>query len=381
MRPLNPKKILAIKLRALGDTVLMTASLNELRRIWPQAEIHVVVNAKWAPLLEGHPSIDRLWPCEWRNEKTARTRAVARLALKLRRENYDICLNFHASPSSAALAFGTGARVRSIHRHGSPSGSNFSTVAIPGAHFHKSVLDRDLDTVRALGPHVPPGALPTLTLAPSERAAGARILNESTGGSTGPWLGLGLGASRETKCWPLERYACLAVDWCLKNGPASGTLAFLSSSETAIQTEFLKQVESDITSRTQLSNEQRASLRQQITALTHLSVRSLATALASCRVFVANDAGPRHIAAALGTKTLTFFGPEDPFDWHPYPLDRHPRFYTAGLECRPASPGGLPPWCGLEKCVDKNLKCLRDFGVDAVLVKALELSAAGEVTP
>jgi ADP-heptose:LPS heptosyltransferase len=376
MRPISPKKILAIKLRALGDTVLMTASLDELRTAWPQAEIHVVVNSKWAPLLEGHPAIDRLWPCEWRNEKTARTRAVARLAVQLRKESFDYCLNFHASPSSAALAFGTGARVRAIHRHGSQTGSRFGTVTIPGTHLHKSVLDRDMDTLRALGLHVAPGSLPKIHLSSNDLQKGRVLLQETTSGANGPWLGLGLGASRESKSWPLERFAALAIDWCSNTGESAGCVAFLSEAETGIQHQFLKRVDEELAFRPDLSHEARTSLRGRITAVTHLSVRQLATALANCKVFAANDAGPRHIAAAVGTRTLTFFGPEDPFDWHPYPLDRHPRIYQAGLACRPPLGEGLPPWCGLEKCEEQLHRCMRDIGVDAALKQVLTLASA-----
>ena len=51
------KKILAIKLRSLGDTVLMTAPLKELHRAFPHAQIDVAVLTSWAPLLENLPGV------------------------------------------------------------------------------------------------------------------------------------------------------------------------------------------------------------------------------------------------------------------------------------------------------------------------------------
>jgi hypothetical protein len=47
-----PRKVLAIKLRSLGDTVILTAPLAELRRAWPDAEIHVATIAACAPSVE-----------------------------------------------------------------------------------------------------------------------------------------------------------------------------------------------------------------------------------------------------------------------------------------------------------------------------------------
>ena len=60
------------------------------------------------------------------------------------------------------------------------------------------------------------------------------------------------------------------------------------------------------------------------------------------------DSGPRHLAAAVGTPTLTLFGPEEPFRWHPYSLERHP-IVLREVPCRP---------CGLSVCVEKKHECM-----------------------
>jgi ADP-heptose:LPS heptosyltransferase len=362
----------------MGDTVLLAASLEELRRNFPHTEIHAVVNAAWAPLLENHPAIDRLIPCEWKNEKTARTRAVARLSLQLRKESYDVCLNFHASPSSSALAFGTGAKMRAIHRHGSQQGSRFGTVPVPGQGSHKAVLDRDLDTLRAIGLHVAPGILPKLHLTATEKELGRQALARIAPGAVGPMLGLGLGASRPSKSWPIDRYAVLAVDWAKSRGPEAGCIAFVSEAETELKNHFLKKVSDELESRPELSTDDRIALRKRIGAAHQLSVRGLAQALSACHAFVANDAGPRHIAAAVGTPTATFFGPEDPFDWHPYPEHRHIKMYIDKLACRPPQGEGRPPWCGVEVCVEQKHRCLTDIGVKTVLEKLTSLEGMRE---
>src|SRR5690242_10024702 len=126
-----PAKILAIKLRSLGDTVLMTAPLIELSKAFPQSKIHVVVSSPWTSLMEGFPGIERVWPYERRNEKASRARTLARMAFQLRKEKFDLAINFHASPSSATLAFASGAKTRSIHFHGHKDRNRYSTVVVP----------------------------------------------------------------------------------------------------------------------------------------------------------------------------------------------------------------------------------------------------------
>ena len=84
-----PRKLLAIKLRSLGDTVLMTAPLAELHRVFPFTEIHVLVLSQWSPILEHHPAIHRLLTYDKPQNKAARAKALTRLALQLRKEKFD----------------------------------------------------------------------------------------------------------------------------------------------------------------------------------------------------------------------------------------------------------------------------------------------------
>lgn len=55
-RRLEAMKILVIRFRQMGDAVLATALLNSIRRSFPDAEIHFVLNSQLADLFAGHPS-------------------------------------------------------------------------------------------------------------------------------------------------------------------------------------------------------------------------------------------------------------------------------------------------------------------------------------
>lgn len=365
-----PKKILAIKLRALGDTVLMTAPLLELRRLFPTAEIHAAVTGSWSPILESHPAVDRVWRFERRPERAARAKALARLGYALRREGFDCAICFHASPSSAALAFATGARARSIHFHGHGDRNRFSTVEVPGKGILKPVIERDMDAVRALGVHVPAGRLPVVPIQDSEKLQAEEWLARTH--LPKPLLVVGLGASRPTKIWPLERFASLAIDWVERR--KGGVLAIAGPDETALTARFLKEVE-ELLSATVSDPARRTAIRMAVSADHRLSIRSLATLLSRASVFVGNDSGPRHLAAAVGTPTVTLFGPEHPFEWHPYPPERHPFLFVENLACRRDADPGMPPWCALENCVEERHRCLRLIGVDQVMARCEAVAA------
>jgi len=95
-----------------------------------------------------------------------------------------------------------------------------------------------------------------------------------------------------------------------------------------------------------------------IPVLDSLSLRELCAALSHCDFAIGNDSGPKHIAAALGCQTLTFFGPSCFGDWHPYSLRRHP-YLREEIECRLSGPRDQKEFqfCTLVEC--SHLSCLR----------------------
>jgi ADP-heptose:LPS heptosyltransferase len=69
---------------------------------------------------------------------------------------------------------------------------------------------------------------------------------------------------------------------------------------------------------------------------------------------------------ALGVKTITLFGPENPFEWHPYAKDEHPIAYVENLPCRKSLAPGLPEWCAIRECVSEKHRCMREIAVEDV---------------
>lgn len=351
-----PRKILAIKIRSLGDTLLMTAPLIELHRNYPHAEIHIVATQAWAPLLENVPGVKKIWSYERHPDAPSRAKAVAALAIKLRKEGFECAINFHASPSSATLAFASGAKIRSVHFHGHKDKNRFSTVEVPGKGVLKPIIERDMDAVRAIGIQIPQGKLPEIFLTPREKQeAFEDIMRE---GLTSPLLTLGIGSSRETKCWPLERFAQIANEWCRKT--KGSVLALGDQNESQLCENFISQISPE--------NKTRVSTKL------GLPLRKLAALLHQSALLLGNDSGPRHIAVAVKTPTVSLFGPEDPFEWHPYPTDLHPYFFVQGLPCRKDADPGMPPWCGLHTCTIEQHACMKKIEVAEVLKECLKVA-------
>ena len=361
-----PTKILVIKLRSMGDTVLLTAPLIELNRAFSQAKIHTVISENWACLLEGVPGLQKMIPYHRAESATGRARAIARLAFQLRKEKYDCVINFHASPSSAALALATGAKTRSIHFHDHHAKNRYSTVVVPGKGTVKPVIERDMDTIRALGLHVPAGRTPRIFLQPSEVREAQALLKQFSLDS--PILGINLGASRPTKTWSVERWATLALEWCQKE--KGDVLAIAGPTEMSQIQLFLKAVD-DLLSTIGGSQATRAQLRSRIKSINApLTLRQLAAVLSQLAVLATGDSGPKHMAVAVDTPTVTLFGPEHPFEWHPYSKELHPYFFIDHLACRKDAEPTMPAWCGLYECVIEENKCLKLIGVNEVLTQA-----------
>jgi ADP-heptose:LPS heptosyltransferase len=364
-----PRKILVIKIRSLGDTVLLSAGLTALKKAYPMATIHVFIQRAWADCLEGQSFVDHVWKYDKPSDKVARARSIARWAIQLRKEKYDCVINFNASPSTSALAYALGSKIRAIHFHGEQDNNRYSTVMIPNRDQVRSILERDLDTVNSLGINVnkddffpkiviPPPLLTNQQTAQTEEDF--KSLNLIEHSQAQPRLIIGLGASRETKIWPIERFVEIAARWVQAT---QGSVVILTGKgEESLRDQFL-----------QLARTHGAEIAFRLQSLHAQPLSLVMRVIQDAEIFFGNDAGPKHLSVALGLKTVTLFGPEDPFYWHPYPLDRHPYFYIDHLDCRNDPHPGRRPWCGISVCIEKNHQCMRLIPVEEVFKKLYEL--------
>src|SRR5678809_18561 len=121
------RKVLLVRLRSIGDTVLATPSLFALKRFLPNVTVDILVEDWVAPLLNSHPHVDNVITIK-RDSLTAR----ARVARQIRASRYDVVYNLHGGTTASLLTRATGARHRvgystyqysNLHNHQSPSSS------------------------------------------------------------------------------------------------------------------------------------------------------------------------------------------------------------------------------------------------------------------
>ena len=119
------RKVLLVRLRSIGDTVLSTPSLYALRRFLPNAQIDILAEDWVAPVLDDHPHVDNVVVLE-----RAGMISRARAARQIRSTGYDVVYNLHGGTTATFLTRATGARHRvglksyqyaHLHNHQAPS--------------------------------------------------------------------------------------------------------------------------------------------------------------------------------------------------------------------------------------------------------------------
>ncbi len=326
-------KVLLAKRRALGDTVLLSATIESLARTRPEVEISVLVPAAFAAVLEGNPHIRALYTFE---------ESWLSLLPRLRSERFDYFLQLHASPRARWLAYLAGAHAVALHYQ------NAETEKAYGK--HPNALEWDLFFLKGvLGGSLEPCA-PRIYLQEDEKRQG-RTFWGGWGEDGSRVVVLGLGASRSTKRWPPAHFARLAellrermnLIPAILCGPGEEEAHFAGRVVDELRALGLRPLEGK---------------KGDFIYTAGLSVRQLALALGAARAYVGNDSGPKHMAVAVGIPTFTFFGPEDPVEWHPYSRAEHPVFFLPGLRCRAEDNGR---WCGIPECMAERHRCMQDL--------------------
>jgi len=322
----NVRKILIVRTSALGDVAHALPSLEALRSLFPEAQIHWLVEPLGAKLLEGHPHIDRLivlprqkWKQEARNPVLWPGIAgeIWRLSRELRGEKYDVVIDFHCNLRTALILALAGGRHRvGFHRGdcAEAGGALLTTLRAERAPLRLNKVEKNLLLVRALGfagpcPH---GVL----CPPGKDVEWARSLLRSLPGS-GPVIAIHPAVSRfgEIKRWPAECYrslidllrarhdARILVTW----GPGEREVAQAVDRPTLLPEE--------------------------------VPLLRFAAVLGQADLVIAADTGALPIAAILGTPTVGLYGPKDAVVYSPYPVRGETVTSTA-----PCSP------CKLRKC-------------------------------
>lgn len=343
------RRILVIKNRAIGDTILLTGALRLLRKHYPNHDIHVLVRSPAGELLEGLPYVDRIISVFEPKDKFGRLAYWLTLLKRLRAERYMLALNFHASFRSSLTAKLLRADTCVTNHHELNGRNWFSDLPVPGRGEVKSIIDRDLDLLRAVGITATAAeAHPEVVLSPYEhRQAAALFANKPA--ATGPRIFLGVGGSRETKRWLPGNFFALAQRMA-KELDATFVVSTVAIDQ-AWMSRFLPLVKSD------------SLVWSRLIRFENQTLRETAKIISQCSIYVGNDSGLKHLAVALGLRTLTIFGPEMPLEWHPYDTKQHPYHFIEGLGCRM---NAGKHWCSVPVCNRHGHRCMQQVTADTL---------------
>lgn len=323
------EKILVLQTSFLGDVVLTTPLLSELRRRFPSATVTVLCTPQARSLLEGNPDVDEIlvddkrgegrgWPGLWRRAKD------------LKRRGFTMAFSPHKSLRSALLLFLAGIPCRVGFRQS--AGWFFYHRRVdrdPGRHD----VERNLSLLRPFG--VEPGECRRelrVEVDPGARAEVERLLRSSGVERGGIIFGINPGSVWPTKRWTAEGYAELMVR--LKQRYSCALLLFGGPED-----------------RESVARIQELSGHAGIDLAGKIALRDLACAVEWCNVFITNDSGPMHIAVARGVPVVAIFCATTPALGF-YPYSSKAVVVEKDLPCRPCgSHGGRRCPLGTEDCM------------------------------
>jgi len=259
-------RVLIIRLRSLGDCVLTTPALAILRRARPDLRIGIVVEPRFSSVFEESPDVDAVL--------APSARAVSAFGASL-------CLNLHGGTRSLVLTMLSRARLRAgfgHYRH-----SWMYNVRIPRAQEILGV-DRAVHTAEHLA-----SAMFYLG-APECEIPRARLFASATPAEK-PYAVIHPMASAPDKTWPTERFI---------------EVADYIASRCGLEPVFIAGPGESL------------ELFQRWRRLEGAPLKDVMALMSGSSLFVGNDSGPAHCAAAFGVPVVVLYGSSDPEVWAPW---------------------------------------------------------------
>ncbi len=331
-------KILVLRYRFIGDTVLTVPFLRNLRAAFPQARIDLMLEPFSGQVIEGCPYVDRIVPFELRtihrysrqNER-GKVSAYLQYWRMIRQEGYDAAFVLKRSLSSALLAWAAGVPRRigfaTEHR------SFLLTDPVPYRHDQHEV-ENFLDCLRSVDIPVGSAHLELWPL-PGDLQRSRDRFAETCWKDGDIKVIIHAAASLPAKQWPLERFAAV-----MRALQARHPVRFVYTGARA-DSSLYEEIE-------------KGGPFGGMNLCGTTSLRENIAVYRTCDLFFGVDSGPMHMAAAAGVPVVALFGPTDERKWGPWGAGH--TVITKRLACRPCKP---------HKCPENE--CMRQISVSEVL--------------
>lgn len=338
----------------VGDAVMCIPALEAIRARWPDAEIALLGREWVSGLFQGQPWANRVMVFDHKQRHKGFF-GLERLAREIRNEHFDTAVLFQNAFQAAWLAWRAGVPQRIGYARDGRSWLLTHAILVPGpgeplpheSFYYLKLLRRagwldQVPKVERISIQVAPEAL--------ERAEG--ILEQAGVPSFPRVLRVAIApgaAYGSAKCWPVERYAALADRLIAEFG--ADVILFGSAEEREVAAKIAA-----------------AMKRPAVQLAGKTRIADLPPLFASCDLFIGNDSGAMHVAAAVGLPVVAIFGPTDPEGTAPVTPRR--TLVQQRVACSP---------CFLRHCPIDH-RCMTRVEVDAVYSAAKDWIKKGHAS-
>jgi ADP-heptose:LPS heptosyltransferase len=320
----KPFPILFITGTRIGDAVLSSGLIKRLSEEIPNARFTIAAGPPAAPLFTDVPNLDRLLVME----KSKGGGHWLKLWNQVRGKSWGLVVDLRGSAISSLVS----RKRRAVHRKSRVAGLEPEHKVIEAARLLK--LEDD-----------PPA--PFIFTSPETEARADELM-----AGVCPILAIGPAANWMGKMWPLERFAMTAMQLLAEDGPlAGGRLAIFGGPEDSRLVEGLRNA---------LPRERRIDLTGKVDLVTAYAC------LKRCDLFIGNDSGLMHLAAAAGIPTVGLFGPSDERLYGPW-----------GKKTRAVrGPRNFDQFLAVDPDLSNAVGHMNDLPIEVVVAAAKELLAA-----
>ncbi len=338
LRSLN---ILVIKIGSLGDVVLVTASLKAIREKYPYAKIYCLVGKESRKVLQNCPYLDGIIVGDLKPRWRGWIRTLI-LSYKLRKYRFDKIIDFQNNRRSHLLAFLSFPR----ESYGYDNGKLGNLLTHPLKEYHNDIpaVEHQFQLLRMIGVLAPTQVSLQLWPSAKDREYVQELLETEWVGNAQRIVGINIAASIkwQSKNWPVEYIARLCDLLASQN---IRTLITGMEKDKLLVGQLLAATKS-----------------KPVNFVGRTDILQLAALIERCSVYITPDSAPLHVAAAMRTPLIAFFGPTDSRRHRPPARDMI--VLERKLACAP---------CYSPQCLILTHACLREITPEEVVRKVIEL--------
>jgi len=338
MKSTKKNRILIRATNWIGDSVMSLPALEHLKQSFPNSYICVLLRPWVLPIFESHPAVDDFIIYDKKGQKLQDLKNLLRIIKVIKRKNFDIAILFQNAFEAALIAYFSGIKTRIGLNTDLRSALLTHPVKRKSMQHH---IKNYLDIISTLGIKVQ-DKFPVLYLK-NEYITKAKDILIHVGTNSNSII-VGLAMYGPAKRWPVEYFSKIG-DWAVKRWNAK--VVIMGSNK---EYEICAKV-ADLMSKKAIN----------ISGKTSLGV-SMAI-IKRCNIFVSNDSGLMHIAAALEVPTIGIFGSTDPYATGPKGI--YVKVIKHDIPCSP---------CFRREC-PYSLECLYSISPEEVWTEMEEMAS------